>query len=71
MLPNKVYDVLKFILQLGLPALAALVFGITTIWGLPAGDKIVGTISVCEVALGILLGISTKKYNETDIINKK
>lgn len=62
---NKVYDVLKFILQVGLPALAALVFGITSIWGLAWGEKVIGTISVVEVALGILLGISTKQYNKS------
>lgn len=62
MLSNKMYDRLKFVLQFALPALAALVFGITNLWGLPYGDKILGTISVVELALGTLLGISTKSY---------
>lgn len=66
MLPSKVYDVLKFILQLGLPALAALMFGIASVWGFDWGDKVVGTISVIEVALGILLGISSKKFYENE-----
>lgn len=61
---NKVYDVLKFIAQILLPALGALYFGLSSIWGLPYGEQIVGTISVIDAFLGALLGISTAQYNK-------
>lgn len=59
---NRIYDVLKYIAQIVLPALGALYFGLASIWGLPYGEEIVGTISVIDAFLGALLGISTAQY---------
>ena len=70
MLSNKVYDVLKWIAQIVLPALGALYFGLSQIWGLPYGEDIVGTITVIDVFLGALLGISTVQYNK-EVRNEK
>ena len=56
---NKVYDVLKFIAQIVLPAVATLYFALASIWGLPYGEQIVGTITAVDAFLGALLGIST------------
>lgn len=61
---NKTYDVLKFIAQILLPALGTLYFSLASIWNLPYGEQVVGTISAVDAFLGALLGISTKKYNE-------
>lgn len=61
---NRVYDVLKFIAQIVLPAMGALYFGLSRIWGLPYGEQIVGTITVVDTFLGGLLGISTVQYNK-------
>lgn len=61
---NKTYDVLKFIAQILLPALGTLYFALASIWNLPYGEQVVGTISAVDAFLGALLGISTKKYNE-------
>lgn len=61
-LSNKVYDVLKWIAQLLLPALATLYFALAGIWNLPYGEQIVGTITAIDTFLGILLGISTANY---------
>lgn len=63
MLTNKTYDVLKWIAQIVLPALGALYFGLSQIWGLPFGEEVVGTIAVVDTFLGALLGISTAQYN--------
>ena len=60
---NKVYDVLKYIAQIVLPALATLYFALAKIWGFPYGAEIVGTISAVDAFLGALLQISTNKYN--------
>ena len=59
---NKVYDVLKYIQQIVLPALGALYFALAKIWGFPYGTEIVGTISAVDVFLGAILKISTNNY---------
>lgn len=61
---NKVYDVMKWIAQLLLPAAGALYFALANIWGLPLGEEIVGTITAVDAFLGVILGISTAKYNK-------
>ena len=61
---NKVYDVLKWIAMVLLPALGTLYFAVAGIWGLPYGEQIVGTITAVDTCLGVLLGISTAKYNK-------
>ena len=61
---NKVYDILKWIALIFLPALGALYFGLAKIWGFPYATEIVGTISVVDAFLGALLGISTANYNK-------
>ena len=62
-LSNKVYDVLKYIALVVLPALGTLYFALAKIWGFPYGAEIVGTISAVDAFLGALLQISTDKYN--------
>ena len=61
---NKVYDILKYIAQIALPALGAFYFALSQIWGLPYGEQIVGTITALDALLGCLLGISTYQYNK-------
>lgn len=61
---NKVYDILKFIAQILLPALGTLYFALAKIWGFPYAAEIVGTISAVDAFLGALLGISTANYNK-------
>ena len=61
---NRVYDILKYIAQIGLPALGALYFALSTIWGFPYGEQIVGTITAIDAFLGALLGISTVQYKK-------
>ena len=62
MMSNKVYDVLKYIAQIVLPALATLYFALAQIWGLPYGEQIVGTITAIDAFLGAILRISTIQY---------
>lgn len=61
---NKLYDVLKWIAQILLPALATLYFALAGIWNFPFGEQIVGTIAAVDTFLGVLLGISTAQYNK-------
>ena len=59
---NKCYDVLKYIAQIVLPAIATLYFALAQIWGLPYGEQIVGTITAVDAFLGAILRITTIKY---------
>ena len=61
---NKVYNLLKWIAMLFLPALGTLYFALAGIWGLPYGEQFVGTITAIDTFLGVILGISTTKYNK-------
>ena len=63
---NKVYDVLKYITQIGLPAIGTLYFTLSNIWGFPYAEEVVGTISAIVTFLGILLGISSAKYKKEE-----
>ena len=59
---SKIYDALKFIAQILLPALGTLYFALAKIWGFPYAAEIVGTISAVDAFLGALLGISSMQY---------
>lgn len=61
---SKVYDVLKYIATIVLPALGTLYYGLSTIWGLPYGEQIVGTITAVDTFLGAVLMISNAQYNK-------
>lgn len=63
-LSNKLYDFLKFVAQIVLPALGGLYFGLAKLWGFPCGEEVVGTIALVDTFLGTLLGISTYNYNK-------
>ena len=61
---SKLYDILKWIALVFLPALGALYFGLSQVWGLPYGEEIVGTITLIDTFLGALIGISNINYNK-------
>ena len=70
-MPDKVYDVLKWIAQYMLPASATLYFALANIWGFPYAEQVVGTISAIDTFLGVMLGISTVQYNKDNKDNKE
>ena len=68
-LSNKTYDTLKYIAQIVLPAIGTLYFALASIWGLPYGEQIVGTITAIDAFLGALLKLSSNKYKgDGDIV---
>ena len=62
---DKVYNVLKWIAMVVLPAIGTLYFTLSGIWGFPFGEQIVGTIAAVDTFLGVILGISTAQYNKS------
>lgn len=68
-LPDKLYDILKWVTMIVLPALATAYVGLAAIWSWPYADEIAKTTAVICTLLGALLGISTAEYNK-DKLNK-
>lgn len=63
---NKHYDILKWTAQYLLPATGTLYFALSSIWGLPHGEQVVGTIAALTTFLGVILGISSAQYAKVD-----
>jgi hypothetical protein len=68
---SKLYDQLKFLAQVVLPALGTLYFTLAGIWSLPAAEQVVGTIVAVDTFLGVLLHLSTNKYNQSEDSSEK
>ena len=64
---NKVYDVLKWIALVVLPAIAVLYGTLANIWGLPFGEQVPDTITAIDLFLGVVLGISNVSYKKNHI----
>ena len=62
---DRVYDCLKWIVMIVLPALSTAYVGLAAVWGWPLADEVAKSCSVVCVLLGALLGISTAEYNKT------
>ncbi len=63
-LPKTAYDILTWVAQLLLPALAALYYALAGVWGLPYADQVVATIVAIDTFLGMLLGFSTGQFHK-------
>ena len=65
-LTNKTYDTLKYIALYVMPALATLILTLGGIWHIPYSEAIAATITAIDTFLGAILGISAKKYAESN-----
>lgn len=65
-LTNSQYDLMKWIAQYLLPALATLYATIGKIWGLPYTVEISATLMALDTFLGVCLGISSASYYTGD-----
>lgn len=61
---NSVYDILKYISLVVLPAIATLYLTLSNIWGLPYGTEIAATITAIDTLLGALIGVSSERYKK-------
>lgn len=68
---NKVYDILKWIATLVLPALATLYAAIAGIWNLPYGEAVSATIMAVVTFLGVVLKISSNSYYKNNSENEE
>jgi hypothetical protein len=63
-LPDKVYDILKWVVMICIPALTTAYVGLSAVWGWPYAEEVAKTSAVICTLLGALLGISTAQYNK-------
>ena len=61
---NTVYDIIKWIALILLPAIGTLYFALASIWSLPCAEQVVGTITAVDTFLGALLGIASAQYSK-------
>lgn len=64
MLSNRMYDVLKWVVIIAIPALTTAYVGLAAVWGFPYATEVAKTSAVICTLLGALLGISTAEYNK-------
>ena len=65
-LPNKVYDVLKWICLIALPALSTFYGILAEIWNLPYAVQIPRTITAIALLIGALIGVSQISINKEE-----
>ncbi|AWN05460.1 holin [Streptomyces phage Annihilus] len=67
LLGDSAYMKLKHSTTVVLPALSALYFALAQIWHLPKAEEVVGSLAALNTFLGVVLGISTRSYNRSDV----
>lgn len=68
---NSLYDKLKWVAQILIPAIGTLYFALAQIWGFPYAEQIVGTITAIDTFLGAILMISSATYNKAKTDTEK
>ena len=66
LISNGIYNKLKPVATTVLPAMAALYITLASLWELPNPDKVAASIAAVNAFLGVILGISTKSWNNSD-----
>jgi hypothetical protein len=64
---DKLYDILKWVAIIVLPALATLITVVFKVWNIPYGDEIAQTITAVATFLGAVLMVSTAQYKKQNV----
>ena len=70
-LNDKLYDILKWLVIIVLPACATLYAALASVWGWPFSEQITTTITAVDTFLGAVLCISSASYHKEDKTNGK
>lgn len=65
-LAPKLYDKVKFIVQVLLPAFGTLYFTLGNIWSWPNIEQVLGSTTAIGLFLGAIVGISSASYNASN-----
>lgn len=60
---NKLYDALRFVAELLIPAVATLYAALAGIWGFGYAEQIVGTLAAVDTFLGAFVAYKRAKYS--------
>ena len=63
---NRLFDILRTLCEIVIPAIGTLYFALAKIWALPYGTEIVGTCAAIATFLGALIGVNRASYNAGD-----
>lgn len=66
MITGPLYDKLKWVALIGMPAFGTLYFTLAQIWDLPYGKEVVGTVVALNTFLGVCLQLSSNQYEKSD-----
>jgi hypothetical protein len=66
MLSDKVYNFIKMLVQLALPAFSTLYLSLAGVWSLPYAQQIVGTSAALATFFGVVLRLSNRSYVAND-----
>ena len=64
---NKVFDTLRFLQTVLLPAIGTLYFALADIWGLPYAPQVVGTITALTAFLGAFVEYKRQTWEGDDV----
>ena len=65
-IPNEVYQVLKWVGLIACPAIATFVGAVFPAWGIPNVDAITLTLNATGVLIGALIGVSAATSRQVD-----
>lgn len=65
-IPNEVYQVLKWLGLIACPAIATFIGAVFPAWGIPNADAIVLTLNATGVLIGALIGVSAATSRQID-----
>ena len=57
-LPSGVYDILKWLALIGLPAIGVFYSALAGIWNMPGANEVASTLQVVGLAIGTVIGVS-------------
>lgn len=66
LLTNQVYDTIKNVVIIVIPALSTFYLTIAKLWDLPGAEAVVGTLGALALLLGSLLKLSKRSYDVSD-----
>lgn len=64
---NKLFDTLRFLQTVLLPAIGTLYFALADIWGLPYAPQVVGTITALTAFLGAFVEYKRQTWEGDDV----
>lgn len=71
LIPNGLYQVLKWVGLIACPAVATFVGAVLPAWGIPNVDAVVLTLNSAGVLIGALIGVSAATSRQVDEGNEQ